>query len=245
MDYTKYKLNLREIVFGLVIYIFAAGLIAVLFYRSIWPFLLFILFIGPSVRPYKRYLIQKRKDKLIDEFSECLYSVSSSVKAGYSIENAFIEAKRDMKMFYGEKSLMASEIDIIRNGLRARNNIEDLIYDLGVRSQIEEIDLFSDVLRCAKRNGGNITEVLTETADRIRERICVDNEIKIILAEKILELRIMEAVPFFILVYLEVTSRGYFNCLYQDVKGRLFMTLCLAIYIVAVYLSEKMMRVRL
>lgn len=244
MDYEKYRLNIIEILEGVGFYSLICAVIAATFYRSVIAFLVLLPGLVVGIKPYKNYLIKKRKGRLTDEFSECLYSVSSSVKAGYSIENAFLEARKDMEMFYGKKSLMAQEIDIIRNGFRMKKNLEELIADMGKRSNLEEINLFADVLKCAKRNGGNITEVLTETADRIRERICVDNEIKVYSAEKKLELRIMEAVPFFILIYLQVTSRGYFDILYESIRGRIFMTICLLVYLAAVVVSEKIMRVK-
>lgn len=244
MEYVKYKFSFVELSIGIGAYIAFIAMISLLFYRSIIAFFIMTPLIILCVKPYRNYLIEKRKSKLLEEFSECLYSVSSSVKAGYSIENAFLEAKKDMEMFYGQKSLMAYEIDIIRNGLRMKKNIEELISDLARRSGLEEITLFADVLGCAKRNGGNITEVLAETADRIRERIRVDNEIRISLTGKKLELRIMEAVPFFILIYLQLTSRGYFDILYEDMRGRLFMTVCLLVYLSTVTVSERIMRIR-
>lgn len=244
MEYGKYRFSFEEFAVGVIAYMALVAIISILFYRSVIAFVIMAPLVIVCVKPYRHYLIERRKNKLLDEFSECLYSVSSSVKAGYSIENAFLEAKKDMVMFYGNKSLMAYEIDIIRNGLKMKKNIEELISDLAKRSNLEEINLFADVLGCAKRNGGNITEVLAETADRIRERIRVDNEIRISLTGKKLELRIMEAVPFFILIYLQLTSRGYFDILYEDIRGRIFMTVCLFIYLSAVTVSERITKVR-
>ena len=95
--------------------------------------------------------------------------------------------------------------------------------------------------KSAKRNGGNITEVLLNTAERIRGGINVDKEIDTLLSEKKLELRIMEIMPFFIMMYLEVTSVGYFNVLYQDYKGRILMTACLLGYMGAVYVGKRIL----
>lgn len=105
--------------------------------------------------------------------------------------------------------------------------------------------MFSDVVKSAKRNGGNITEVLSGTADRIRESICVDAEIETIISEKKLELRIMEGMPFLILMYLEVTSVGYFDVLYEGIRGRLFMTIALLLYIAAIILGNKIMKIKI
>ncbi len=241
MDYLKYDLSKKE--WAMAIGIYALGILAIsyFFYRSWVVFLLlspgFYLFF----KYYKNMLIKKRKKKLVEEFSEVLFSVSVNIKAGYSVENAFLEAYKDIKLFYGENSLMADEIMRIKKGMEINITLEDLIEDLAKRSHEKDILLFSEVCKSAKRNGGNITEVLLNTAERIRGGINVDKEIDTLLSEKKLELRIMEIMPFFIMMYLEVTSVGYFNVLYQDYKGRILMTACLLGYMGAVYVGKRIL----
>lgn len=245
MDYREYSLSVKEKLTGVLAYAGVCSIIAYFFYRSFYVF--FALLPGGFFffRVLKRMLCEKRKKKLKDEFSETLYSVSVNMKAGYSLENAFLEAYRDLKLFYGEKSLMAEEVMRIRKGLEINITLEELIEDLSFRSGVEEIKMFSDVVKSAKRNGGNITEVLSGTADRIRESICVDAEIETIISEKRLELRIMEGMPFLILMYLEVTSVGYFDVLYEGIRGRLFMTIALLLYIAAIILGNKIMKIKI
>ena len=244
MDYSDYILNNKEKIIGLLEYVFLCSVFAFFFYRSVIAFIVFLPGVFYFRKIYIASLITKRKKKLSTEFSQTLYSVISGLKAGYSIENAFIEAKRDAELFFGSESLMVFEIQIIKSGLNMHMNLEDLIEDLGTRSGDEEILLFADVFKCAKRNGGNITEVLSETADRIQERICIDREIDLLISEKLLELRIMEVVPFVILIYLDITSRGYFDILYEGLRGRLVMTICLMVYIVAAFVAEKIVRIK-
>lgn len=244
MDYSDYILNNKEKIIGMLEYVFLCSVFAFFFYRSVIAFIVFLPGVFYFRKIYIASLITKRKKKLSTEFSQTLYSVISGLKAGYSIENAFIEAKRDAELFFGSESLMVFEIQIIKSGLNMHMNLEDLIEDLGTRSGDEEILLFADVFRCAKRNGGNITEVLSETADRIQERICIDREIDLLISEKLLELRIMEVVPFVILIYLDITSRGYFDILYEGLRGRLVMTICLMVYIVAAFVAEKIVRIK-
>lgn len=244
MDYEKYVLSKKEWIKGGAVYLLCCACIGFFFYRSVVVAVALLVGFPLFVKIYRKKLIKERKKKLIDEFSETLYSVSINMKSGYSLENAFVEAYKDIKLFYKEDSLMAEEIMRIRKGLEINITLEELIEDLANRSNEEEIRMFSDVCKSAKRNGGNITEVLSYTADRIREGICVDKEIEILISEKRLELRIMEAVPFFLLLYLEITSKGYFDILYSGIKGRLFMTGCLLLYILAVVLGQKIVGIK-
>lgn len=245
MDYEIYRLSVKEWITGILIYTAAIGTVAYFFYKSIIVFFILLPGFAVFIRCYRKYLKDKRKKKLLYEFSESLMSVSVNLKAGYSIENAFLEACKDMKLFFGEDSLMAKEIMRIRKGLEINITLEDLIEDLAGRSKAREIEMFSEVLKSAKRNGGNITEVLINTASQIDMRICVDREIETLITEKKLELRIMESVPFLIIGYLSLTSEGYFDPLYENLAGRIFMTACLGIYILAVLIGKKIIKIEI
>jgi len=242
MDYRVYRLNAYEWIKSVVLFAVIDLVIAYFFYRSLLVFAFICIFYFPFLKLYKAELNRKRKKRLLEEFSEVLFSVSVGMKAGRSFENSFVDAYKDIQLFYGSDSLMLEEIARIKKGLELNITMEDLIEDLAARSDVEEIKIFSDICRIAKRNGGNITEVLINTANRIRDGICVDKEIETIITEKKLEFRIMEAVPFFILAYLEVTSVGYFGVLYEGIAGRLFMTICLIMYIVSVMLGNQILK---
>ena len=245
MDYKTYKFSKSEYIKGALIYVCISGIIAYFFYRSAVVFFLLLPGFVFFLNYYRDRLKEKRNKKLLEEFSETLKSVSVNLRAGYSIENAFLEANKDVVLFYGEKSLMAEEIQRIRRGLEINITLEELAENLAKRSGAEEIEMFSDVLKSAKRNGGNIAEVLTDTAERIHESICVDAEIENLMAEKKLEFRIMEVMPFVILVYLNITSVGYFDVLYEGIFGRVFMTAALITYAVALILGRKIMRINI
>ena len=243
MDYKIYKLSKTEYCKGTLIYACFCAVVAFFFYKSAIAAVVMVPGIAVFMKYYRNGLKEKRNKKLLEEFSETLGSVSVNLRAGYSIENAFLEAYKDIKLFYGEKSLMAEEIMRIRRGLEINMTLEELVENLAERSGAEEIEMFSDVLKSAKRNGGNIAEVLTDTAERIRESICVDAEIENLMAEKKLEFRIMTVMPFVILIYLSVTSAGYFDVLYEGIFGRVFMTAALTTFAAALMLGRKIMRI--
>lgn len=243
MDYKHYKFSVWEYFKYIFIASLVLSLFSVFFYRSLYATLAFQGFV-PLFLIYENKLQNNlRKKKLADEFSETLYSVSTNMLAGYSIENAFKESYKDLIRFYGKKSLMAGEILRISEGLSVNQPIEDLIADLAERSGVDDIIIFSEVFKSAKRNGGNMKEVLHETAYTIREKMRIEGEIDVIVSEKQFELRIMEIIPFFILIYISITSPGYFGPLYHNFKGIVLMTICLVVYVFAIIAGKKIVNV--
>lgn len=53
----------------------------------------------------------------------------------------------------------------------------------------------------------------------------------------------MNMVPFLIMAYLQLTSKGFFDCLYFNTAGILIMTGCLALYLAAFLISRKMIEI--
>ena len=102
---------------------------------------------------------------------------------------------------------------------------------------------FADVFLTAKRSGGNMTEILAETADMIEQKMAVDREIDVLLSSRKLEQKIMNVVPFFIIFYISLTSKGFFDVLYHNPVGILIMTICMAVYLAAFLLSEKIVEI--
>ena len=243
VDYGDYVLNGRELLFYSVEGMMLIGIFAYFFYRSIWAYLLLLPALLLFLKGKKKELAGKRRQSLQMQFKDAVLSVSANQKAGYSVENAFKEAYRDMKMLYGEESPICRELYSIGKGLENNIVLEKLLYDFGCRSRLQDIMQFADVFLIAKRNGGSMTEILSVTADTIEQKTAVDKEIEVLLSSRKMEQKIMNAVPFFIIFYISLTSKGFFDVLYHNPAGILIMTICLAVYLAAFIISRKIVEI--
>lgn len=173
------------------------------------------------------------REKLTIEFKECILSVSTSLKAGYAVENAFLESRGDMKLLFGENSMIYNELELIRRGLVINITLEELLEDLADRSGSADIHQFAQIFVIAKRNGGNIPEIIRASSELIGMRIETRQEIRTVLSGRRMEQNIMKLMPFGILAYIGMSYSGYFDSLYHNVRGVMIMTMCLVIYIFA------------
>lgn len=185
---------------------------------------------------------RREREELVGQFRECIMAVSASLQAGYSVENAFLECEQDMTLMYGGESMICRELKLIRRGLHINISLEELLADLGERSGCEEIVQFAEVFSIAKRNGGNLAEIIGSSAEVIGRKIELQIEMQALLSGKKLELTIMKGMPFAILIYIDVTNPGYFDTLYHNLFGVLVMTGCLLVYIGAYAIGDAVMR---
>ena len=217
------------------------GFLAYFFYRSLW-----ILPVLSPVgifwfRSLRRKKLERYREELTAQFRECILAVATSLQAGYSSENAFVECSNDMRMMYGDNASICKELELIRRGLNINITLEELLLDFARRSGCEEIDQFAQIFSMAKRNGGNMAAIIRSSASLIGKHIEQRQEFRTLLAGKQMELNIMKAMPFGILFYISLSNPGYFDPLYHNFMGIAVMTVCLATYLAAFVMGERVM----
>ena len=241
-DYHEYRWKKGEWLAAVAMSAAVTVILAFFFYRSIWA----SVPLSPIGLVFFRSLREKRlskaKEELTIQFRECILAAATSLQTGYSAENAFLECAEDMKLMYGENSQICKELALIRRGLAINISLEELLLDLARRSGSEEISQFSVVFSLAKRNGGNMAEIIKNTATLIGKQIEKRQEIQTLLAGRKMELNVMKVMPFVILCYINIGTPGYFDLLYHNLTGAAIMTGCLGAYLVAFWLGEIVMR---
>ena len=228
---------------GLFFGVGVTAVFAYLFYRSLYAVIFLCPIIPFCIRAQKKRLCAKRRTDLKLQFKDALQAISAALQAGYSMENAIVEAHHDMENMYGERSLIAEELAVIIGGIRNNRTVEELFVNLAKRSGIEDIRDFVEVFTLAKRGGGDLISVIRVCSVTIGDKIETSKEIETLIAAKKLEGRIMDVVPCFMMLYMDLSSPGFFDVLYRTLLGRVLMTICLAAYLGAILLSERIMSV--
>ena len=212
-----------------LIFLFLGGVIAVVF-----------LFAKQSS---DREAERKRREALRLQFREGILALSSALESGYSVENAFAASLQDLREMYGEDGMITREFAYIVQQLRMNRTVESLLSGFGVRSGVEEIEDFAEIFAVSKRSRGGVVSVISHVTRVISGKIEVREEILNMTAEKVFEQRIMNLIPFFIVIYVDMTSPGFFDCMYTTAVGRIVMTVCLAVYAVSILLAERFLQI--
>ena len=219
--------------------------ISYLFYENI----LISLFVTPLsifyIKKQKKQKIIERRWNLNLQFREGLTSLLGALNAGYSIENGFVVALRDLRFLYEKEEPIIKEFEGIVAGIKVNQNIETLLLNLAKRCQIEDIEIFAEVFSVSKRTGGDLISIMSETLSTISDKIEIKRQIKTMISAKKLEARIMSFVPLLIVVYMKVCSGGLLEPLYHNFLGIAIMTGLLIAYIAAYELSEEIVNIEM
>lgn len=245
MDYRVYHLSRREVYKGIGLAGLLTIVVAYLFYASWFGVIFFPLFVCFFLKRQKKAGKERMQTQLAKEFMDTLRSISAALLAGFSIENAWKEAEKEMLALYGKKSCLYQEIKEMNCSISLNQPLEVLLTDFSARSGNMDITSFSEVFSFAKRSGGNFVTIMDATSRHMRVRYETEREIQVQIASRKMEQKVMNVIPIFILAYLKVTSMDFLNVLYGNAAGALFMTVCLAAYGGAIVLAEKIMTIHM
>jgi tight adherence protein B len=245
IDYSKYELSFSEKVVALLMGASVVFVIGFIFYKDILIAFGFSTSSFYFLRIRRRQLLLRRKSELNDQFKQALFSLSSSLSAGRSFENAIVETVQDLQMLYANpQTYIIVEFNIIVQKLRNGENVEAALKQFSERADMEDIRNFSEVLSICKRSGGNLVEVIRRTAAMIGEKIELQQDISLLVAQKRFESRILSFAPLIIVALLSFSSPDYMLPLYEGYIGPIIMTLALALLFLCFTVTNKIMDIQ-
>lgn len=243
MDYRVYRFSRREYLrYGLEAGA-VTGIIAFCFYNSplamsLWPLVAYWYF-----QEKKKVLQAKRREVLKGQFKDAVQVMAAALAAGYSVENAVREAGKDLRLLYDEGSDMVQELAAMQRRMDSNQTLEAAIQDFAERSSLSEAETFAEIFAVGKRNGGDLIGILEDTARTIAQTVETERAIAAALASRRYEQRIMNLIPFGIVLYLRMGCPGFMNPVYKNVVGVCVMTGCLGLYLAAWYLGKRMLEI--
>lgn len=218
--------------------------VSLIFYNTPVVSLIFSPFLLVYCKNCRKEEKRRREEQLAQQFKDGITAVAFALGVGYSIENSFAEAGREMYLLHGGESPIVREFDAICVRLRRNENIEDVLEAFAQSSGLEDVRYFAEVFRVAKRSGGDLIAISRRTAQIISDKLEVRKEIATIVSGKKMEQRVMNIVPFGIIVYLRLTSPEFIMPLYGNIVGVTVMTACLLVYLAAYVWGKKITDIR-
>lgn len=196
---------------------------------------------GPVME--RRRLLVRRQKALAGQFKESMMVLASSLSAGFSIENALAVSVEELSMLYGREGMIVREFAFMVQQIRTNRSVEQVLEDFSERSGLEDVKNFAEVFTVAKRSSGDLGGIMRHTAEIIRDKMQVREEIVTMTASRQFEQKIMNMIPFFIVFYVESASPGFFGQMYGTGMGRILMSVCLVVYLVSYVMAKKILEI--
>jgi tight adherence protein B len=242
-DYEVYVFNRQEWALCILQMGILSCLVNYLCYRSWWMFLA----VPPAavwfVKWKKNQKLQKRRQILYYHFQDVLHGLLAAVRAGYSMEHAVAECRKELEQIYGCDEDFVKELSYMEKQMKVGVPLEQLFLDLGGRCGVEDIRDFGEIFLISRRSGGNLGEIMEKMAFVLGEKIKVRKEIDVCIAGKQTEQLVMSMVPGGMILYMQLTSEGFLDVLYNNAAGVMVMTVCLVMYLFSFWMGKKIVRI--
>ncbi len=171
----------------------------------------------PAPRLYLRHLKKVRLQKFTDQLEEALLSMSSALKAGFSINQALDGVARE------NRSPISFEFSLLMNELRLGVPLEEALDKMNRRLGSPDFELVSVAIITARQTGGELTAVLERLAAVIRERVRIQQKIRSLTAQGRLQAWIIGAVPFLLVFAMFYIAPDMMESFFTSLVGILML----------------------
>ena len=150
----------------------------------------------------------------------------------------------DMKLQYEEGAFILNELEIILSGMQNNIAIEDMLYDFGTRSGIDDIKSFADVFKISYRKGGNMKDIIRNTHAILSDKMEIKEEIETTVSASKMEQNIMLVMPILIIGMIKVMSPEFADN-FTTFAGIASTTVAIALFIAAYFIGKKILDIKI
>ncbi len=223
------KLNLLYIISML-----ASGVVLYLITTSV--FLALLGFLLGSVIPMMiiRILEENRRKKFLDQLVDTLGLLSSSLKAGLTLPQAFEVIVEEMS------SPTKEEFALILHQMKMGIPLEEALTRLRRRIRDDDVDIVVISVLVARDTGGNVTEVFSNLSRMIREKKKLMRRVQVLTVQGRLQAMIISAMPFFFIPFVLSQDPHHFDMFFQDQIGQFLLVYAVTSQLLGLFFLKKL-----
>ena len=163
--------------------------------------------------------------------------ISNALKAGYSFLQALaVAAEETQNPFSKEFKGLIKELSL---GIPMEDGLNNLID----RVPSEDLTLIINAILIQKDVGGNLSEVLENISETIRERQQIKNEVNSLTAQGKLSGMIIMVMPFVLGIIIYLFDNDYILTLFQTLIGRVLLVFALISQLIGWIFIQKIIKI--
>jgi tight adherence protein B len=181
---------------------------------------------------------QRRLRQFQEKLPEALDLMVSALRAGHSMSGALGAAAREAPEPIGREFRLCFEEQNF--GIDLRTAMDNLIE----RIPLQDVRMISAAMLIHKESGGNLAEVLDKTAQVIRDRFRIQQQIRVHTAQGRLSGWILSLLPVALSILLYGANPKYMTVLFTDPRGHKMMAVAATMDLIGLMIIRKIVNVR-
>ena len=178
-----------------------------------------------------------RRRQFSAQLVDALFILSSSLRAGLSLPQAFEQLESEMV------PPASQEFGLMMKGHRLGLTLEEALNRLNERMPSEELKLITTAVLVSRETGGDVTTIIHQLITTIRERKKLEEKVKTLTLQGKLQAYIMSALPILFLFAMHVMNAQYFDLLLNEPTGQTILFMACILWLVGMVLLMRLSKV--
>jgi tight adherence protein B len=187
---------------------------------------------------YVQYRRSRRMTKMEQQLPEALDLVTRALRSGHSFSAGLQMIGEEMA------DPIANEFRIVADEVNFGVSLQQALTNLSERVPLTDLRYFVVAVLIQRDSGGNLTEVLSNLSQLIRERLKLMSKIRVLSAEGRLSAWILGLMPFALGAVMNLLNPTFMSPLWTDPIGIAILQYMLGLMAIGVLLLRKIIRIR-
>lgn len=183
------------------------------------------------------WTISRRRSTLETQLVEMLDLVATSLKSGFYLMQALDTASKHIG------APLSEDLQRVLTDVRLGRPLEDALAEWAVIVESRDVQLIVTAMLVQRTSGGDLTEVLENLAQTMRERMEVRRQVRALTAYARLASRIIAGYPFVIALLLTAMRPGVWGALWTETAGLVMVGVSITMSLIAFFVMSRMARV--
>jgi tight adherence protein B len=205
------------------------------FVAPVFGMLELLVIAGPFLQINK--LREKRVIRLEQQLDGWLLILANALKAVPSIGDALASSQALMHV------PMSQELDVVLKEYKLGTPLDVALFNMGARVKSRVITTALTMLQVARRTGGDLPSTLETSAASLRELARLEGVVRTKTADGRNQAMVVGALPMVIIVLLYFVHPDLLMPLFQTFKGNLLLGVAIALWVGAIALALKILKV--
>lgn len=182
---------------------------------------------------------RKRQNDFGKQLVDALMLLSSSLKAGMSLPQAFEVLTEEMP------APISDEFALVIKENKMGVTLEDCLAHLKQRIPLDDLELLTTAISISRETGGDLTEIFGNLVHTIREKRKLDDRVRVLTVQGRLQGAIMGLLPIAFGVFIYFINPHNFDVMLNDKFGQILLIWAVISEVIGIILIRKLSRVEI
>jgi tight adherence protein B len=181
----------------------------------------------------------RRTRRMAEQLPDAIMLLSTALRSGFGFQQGLQLVARE------GAAPLAPELGRLGTDMALGADLETALLRLQARMGTTDGEMLASALLVQRQTGGNLSEILLNLHETIRDRQAVAGQVRTLTAQGRLSGVVLTLIPVFIALAFYILNREYLMTLVLDPRGRIMSGVCLVLMAGGIYMIKKIVTITL